>query len=194
MDVFTTKQAAVIAKLSPQTIRKCFDSGDLGGFRVPGSRARRIPREDLIKLLKEHGIPLGKLENTYDAKVLIVSRDEVLAQNIKNVFGELEEIFKIAVAHNAFHAGMETGELHPDCIVVDFSIGRLEALQMLESIRRNPDLMHIVDVGLIPEDGPAITKGTVHETFRKPFDSMLLAMRIQTLVEERKNPRSRQPT
>ncbi len=40
--VFTTGKAARICKLSPQTIIRCFDSGQIKGHKVPGSRARRI--------------------------------------------------------------------------------------------------------------------------------------------------------
>jgi len=45
--VFTTGEAAKICKVSQQTIIRCFDNGQLKGFRVPGSRFRRIPREAL---------------------------------------------------------------------------------------------------------------------------------------------------
>ena len=51
--VFTTGEAAEICKVSQQTIIRCFDSGRLKGFRVPGSRFRRIPREALIQFMKE---------------------------------------------------------------------------------------------------------------------------------------------
>jgi excisionase family DNA binding protein len=55
--VFTTGEAAEICKVSQQTIIRCFDSGRLRGFRVPGSRFRRIPREALIAFMKDNGIP-----------------------------------------------------------------------------------------------------------------------------------------
>ena len=55
--VFTTGEAAKICKVSQQTIIRCFDSGQLKGFRVPGSRFRRIPRDILYKFMKENGIP-----------------------------------------------------------------------------------------------------------------------------------------
>ena len=45
--VFTTGEAAKICKVSQQNIIRCFDSGQLKGFRVPGSRFRRIPRDQL---------------------------------------------------------------------------------------------------------------------------------------------------
>ena len=34
--VFTTGEAAKICKVSQQTIIRCFDNGQLKGFRVPG--------------------------------------------------------------------------------------------------------------------------------------------------------------
>ena len=60
MKVFTTGQVAKICKVAPRTVSKWFDSGRLKGYRIPGSQDRRIPREYLIKFLKEHGMPLGR--------------------------------------------------------------------------------------------------------------------------------------
>ena len=60
--VFTTGEAAEICKVSQQTIIRCFDSGRLKGFRVPGSRFRRIPREALVQFMKDNGIPPDSLD------------------------------------------------------------------------------------------------------------------------------------
>ena len=61
--VFTTGEAAKICKVSQQTIIRCFDSGQLKGFRVPGSRFRRIPREQLFSFMRDNGIPTDALES-----------------------------------------------------------------------------------------------------------------------------------
>ena len=61
--VFTTGEAAKVCKVSQQTIIRCFDSGQLKGFRVPGSRFRRIPRDALYRFMKENGIPTDALES-----------------------------------------------------------------------------------------------------------------------------------
>src|SRR5262245_44691999 len=81
--VFTTGQVAKICKVAPRTVSKWFDSGRLKGYRIPGSQDRRIPREYLIKFLKEHGMPLGDLEDEAMAKVLIVAQDQILIENLK---------------------------------------------------------------------------------------------------------------
>jgi excisionase family DNA binding protein len=60
--VFTTGQVAKICNVAPRTVGKWFDEGRLRGYRIPGSQDRRIPREHLIRFLKEYGMPLGELE------------------------------------------------------------------------------------------------------------------------------------
>jgi len=54
---YTTGEAAHICNLSQTTIIRLFDSGVLKGYRVPGSRFRRIPHEDLERFLTEHALP-----------------------------------------------------------------------------------------------------------------------------------------
>src|SRR5215207_9823380 len=61
-DVYTTGEAAEICKVSQQTIIRCFDAGRLSGFRVPGSKFRRIPREELIRFMRTNSIPLDIVE------------------------------------------------------------------------------------------------------------------------------------
>ena len=72
--VFTTGEAAKICKVSQQTIIRCFDSGQLKGFRVPGSRFRRIPRDQLFHFMRDNGIPTDALESG-KRKVLLVDDD-----------------------------------------------------------------------------------------------------------------------
>jgi excisionase family DNA binding protein len=57
-EVFSTGEAAKLCKVSQQTIIRCFDSGQLQGFRAQGNRFRRIPRESLILFMTEQGIPV----------------------------------------------------------------------------------------------------------------------------------------
>ena len=69
--VFTTGEAAAVCKVSQQTIIRCFDSGRLIGFRVPGSKFRRIPREELIRFMRENNIPLDTLEEAELFQILL---------------------------------------------------------------------------------------------------------------------------
>ena len=110
MKVFTTGQVAKICKVAPRTVSKWFDSGRLKGYRIPGSQDRRIPREYLIKFLKEHGMPLGDLEDEAMAKVLIVAQDQVLIENLKRELPP-EKAFKVGTAASGFEAGIQAEKL-----------------------------------------------------------------------------------
>ena len=83
--VFTTGQVAKICKVAPRTVSKWFDSGRLKGYRIPGSQDRRIPREQLIRFLKEHGMPLGELEEEEWHKVLLIGTEKLFIQIVSNL-------------------------------------------------------------------------------------------------------------
>ena len=187
MKVFTTGQVAKICKVAPRTVSKWFDSGRLKGYRIPGSQDRRIPREYLIKFLKEHGMPLGDLEDEAMAKVLIVAQDQVLIENLRRELPP-EKSFRVAVAASGFEAGIQAESFHPDCIIVDFSIGKVEALQICQNLRRNSDFAKTILIALLPDDGSSMSfdRSSINETFKKPFDAALLAERLRTLIGAKK--------
>ena len=187
MVVFTTGQVAKICKGAPRTVSKWFDSGRLKGYRVPGSQDRRIPREYLIRFLKEHGMPLGDLEDSMVAKVLVVVRDQTLLENIRKACPP-EKSFKLAAAESGFDAGIQAKAVVPDCVVIDFAIGKVEALQVCQHLRRNPVFADAVIIALLPDDGSPLSfdRSAINETFKKPFHAELLAERMRTMVGARK--------
>ena len=132
-------------------------------------------------------MPLGDLEDEAMAKVLIVAQDQVLIENLKREL-PLERSFKAAVAASGFDAGIQAESFHPDCIIVDFSIGRTEALQICQNLRRNSEFAEVILIALLPDDGSSIELRPfgINETFKKPFDSALLAERLRTLIGAKK--------
>lgn len=184
--IFTTGQVAKICKVAPRTVSKWFDSGRLRGYRIPGSQDRRIPREHLIRFLKEHGMPLGELEDEAMGKVLLVGAESQISASLREMMGETD--FKIEYAASGFEAGIQAESLHPDCVVVDFSMGRNEALMIANNLKKNNEYLETVLVGLVTDDDTqsGFDRTLFNETFRKPFDSALLAERIRTLVGRKK--------
>jgi len=132
-------------------------------------------------------MPLGDLEDEAMAKVLLVGQDQVLIENLKQKL-PLDRSFKVAVAASGFEAGIQAESFHPDCIIVAFSIGRVEALQICQNLRRNPEYADTILIALLPDDGSSTSfdRSSINETFKKPFDAALLAERIRTLIGARK--------
>ncbi len=184
--IFTTGQVAKICKVAPRTVSKWFDSGRLRGYRIPGSQDRRIPREHLIRFLKEHGMPLGDLEDEAMGKLLLVGADAQTRSNLDELMGN--EDFKVEAAASGFEAGIQAESLHPDCVVIDFAMGRNEALMIAQNLKKNSVYTDTVLIGLLSDDDNAsgFDRTLFNETFRKPFDAALLAERIRTLVGRKK--------
>jgi len=181
--VFTTGQVAKICKVAQRTVSKWFDSGRLKGYRIPGSQDRRIPKRDLIDFLKVSGMPLGEIGDKDMTKMLIVAQDQVLIENLRREL-PLERSFKIEVAANSFDAGIQVKNFHPNCIIVDFSIGQTKALKICQNLRCNSEFAEVILIVLLPNNGrPAnFDHSIINETFEKPFDPALLAKRICTLI------------
>jgi excisionase family DNA binding protein len=56
-NVLTTGDVARICNVAPRTVSKWVDSRLLNGYRIPGSKERRIPIPELIAFMKKHNIP-----------------------------------------------------------------------------------------------------------------------------------------
>ena len=169
--VFTTGEAAKICKVSQQTIIRCFDNGQLKGFRVPGSRFRRIPREQLFKFMKDNNIPTDALESG-KRKILLVDDDVDLVELIK---GELESDgrFEVKVAQNGFDAGMMVKEYHPDLILLDVMLPDINGREVCQRVRQDASLEDVRILcmsGMIEEDKIQELKLAGADDFiRKPF-------------------------
>lgn len=136
--VFTTGEAAKICKVSQQTIIRCFDNGSLKGFRVPGSRFRRIPRDQLYAFMKDNGIPTDALESG-KRKLLIVDDDEELVELMSEVF-ESDGRFDIKTANNGFDAGMLVREFRPDLVVLDVMLPDINGKEVCQRVRSDSSL------------------------------------------------------
>ena len=186
--VFTTGQVAKICKVAPRTVSKWFDSGKLRGYRIPGSQDRRIPRDQLIRFLKENNMPLGDLEEEGWHKILVVGAEPLFLDRLRELLPE-DEDYKYEVAHSGFEAGTQADAFHPDTIVIDLAMGRAESLQISANLRRNEAYKDTLIIALASEDEPnpeGLSEYGYSEAFKKPFDVALLAERIRTLVEEKR--------
>jgi excisionase family DNA binding protein len=178
--VFTTGEAAKICKVSQQTIIRCFDNGQLKGFRVPGSRFRRIPREALYRFMKDNGIPTDALESG-KRKVLLVDDDAELVEVILKFLDE-DGRFETRVAQNGFDAGMMVKEYHPDLIVLDVMLPDINGKEVCHRVRADTSLEDVRILcmsGMVEEDKIQELKLAGADDFiPKPFEVEALIDRM----------------
>jgi len=182
--VFTTGEVAEICSLSQQTVIRCFDSGRLRGYRVPGSKFRRIPRDALIQFMKEHNIPLDQLE-TGKTRVLVVDDDPAIVEMLVELL-EHDGRFEVETAATGFDAGLRTREFRPDAIVLDYMLPDINGNAVCRSIRSDEslkDVRIIIVSGVIErEHVNKLYEDGADDFIQKPFSIKQLVNRITELV------------
>ena len=183
--VFTTGEAARICKVSQQTIIRCFDSGQLKGFRVPGSRFRRIPRDQLFAFMRDNGIPTDALESG-KRKVLVVDDDQELVELITDAL-ERDGRFEVRSVCNGFDAGMMVKDYHPDVIILDVMLPDINGKEVCLRVRHDQamdDVRIICISGMVEEDRIAELKAAgANDFLGKPFDIAVLLEHMSRLLD-----------
>jgi len=184
-ELFTTGEAAEICRVSQQTIIRCFDAGRLEGFRVPGSRFRRIPRESLMKFMKSNSIPLDGLE-TGKKRILVVDDDAEIVDLLVEVLTR-DGRFDVKTATSGYEAGIQTQRFRPDCILLDYMLPDVNGNVVCHTIRKNPEFENIriiIVSGVIKqEEIDQLLKSGAQDFVKKPFDINDLINRICATLE-----------
>ncbi len=148
-DVLTTGQVAQICHVAPRTVTKWFDSGQLKGYRIPGSRDRRIPASELIRFMKAHNMSTDELEKGHIRVLIIDSRVEVarrLAQDLQT-----KGSFSVEIAQNSFDAGLAAQKMRPNIILVDLMSPDIDAHALCAYVREKEELQACCVIALAAE-------------------------------------------
>jgi excisionase family DNA binding protein len=184
-DLFTTGEAAEVCRVSQQTIIRCFDAGRLEGFRVPGSRFRRIPRQSLIKFMKENNIPLDAIESG-KRKVLIVDDDAEIVELLVDVL-ERDSRFETKTASSGYEAGIATERFRPELILLDYMLPDVNGNVVCQTIRNNPNFENIKIIivsGVVKQDEISqLLKSGADDFIKKPFDLAELTGKITAALQ-----------
>lgn len=184
-DLFTTGEAAEICRVSQQTIIRCFDSGRLKGFRVPGSKFRRIPRQNLITFMRDNHIPLDNLDSG-KKKVLIVDDDTEIVELISDILTR-DGRFDIRTASSGYEAGMATQQFRPDLILLDYMLPDVNGNVVCQTIRSNPEFENtriIIVSGVIKqEEIDQLLKSGAEDFIKKPFTISELTDKVNAVLQ-----------
>ena len=187
--VFTTGEAAEICKVSQQTIIRCFDAGRLQGFRVPGSRFRRIPRDELIRFMQTNDIPLDPLQTESEPdvyRILVVEDDQSILEIFEETIGR-DERFELRTAATGYDACMLTEAIRPHLMVLDYMLPDINGNVVCERLRARPELAttRVIFVSGVVEQHEVdrLIRSGADDFLKKPFSVNQLLQRIEALLE-----------
>lgn len=184
-DILTTGEVARICKVAPRTVSKWFDTGQLRGYRIPGSKDRRIPRQQLIRFMKAHGMPLDELE-TGQTRILIADPETELTSLLQQALMAGGE-YEVRVAESAFEAGAATETFRPHVLLVSVDLPGIEGRTLARFFAGRPELKGTqiigASAGLTNADREALLQEGFHRLIAKPFHIRELADLIETALE-----------
>jgi excisionase family DNA binding protein len=184
-ELFTTGEAAELCNLSQQTIIRCFDSGRLRGFRIPGSKFRKIPRDSLLKFMKENSIPILTAQ-TGKKRLLIVDDDAEIVELMTDVLAR-DGRFEVRTASTGYDAGIMTQKFRPDIILLDYMLPDVNGNIVCKTIKQDPEFANtriIIISGVINQtEIDDLMKAGAEAFVKKPFNITELIDRIDAVFE-----------
>ena len=177
-DVLTTGEVAKLCNVAPRTVSKWFDSGSLKGYRIPGSKDRRIPMSELIRFMKSHGIPIEGITSG-NTRVLLVDDDPDVLGTLRRVLSE-QTSYEVQTADSGFAAGMEAERFKPHVLIVDLHIGDGDGARVAEMVHTSDTLQMTKIVAMSGK----LTDGQAQSLRSQGFDGFLKKpFQIRQVVE-----------
>ena len=182
--VYTTGEVAAVCNISQQTVIRCFDNGKLNGFRVPGSKFRRIPREHLVAFMLENGIPLDQLD-TGKRRVLVVDDDEAIIEMFVELF-ERDGRFEVRTTGTGYEAGILTHSFKPNLMLLDYKLPDVNGTSVCRTVRSNRKFEHmkiIIISGVAdPDEVQELLAAGADEFIKKPFNIESVISRVAEMT------------
>jgi len=131
MDSHTTGEVASLCRVTKRTVIKWIDSGRLQGYRIPGSKHRRVSARDLSDFMRAHGLP-GYDQIGPRPRILIVDDDQDYVAVLREA---LRDHYQIDHAGCAMEAAGRLPVFEPDLILVDLRLPDLSGMDVCRHFR-----------------------------------------------------------
>jgi excisionase family DNA binding protein len=182
--VFTSGEVAKICGVSPDTVSRWFDLGQLEGYRLGPGGDRRIPFESLRRFMLSHGIPLERLEEE-QRRILVVDDDPYYLDIVPAALSR-EGDYTIFCASTGFDAGAMVAEHTPHLLILDIHLSDMDGRMVSERVRGRADTRHtriLAISGFLDDEEIAQLKDYGFDDYlKKPFSIAELADRVHALL------------
>ncbi len=140
-NVLTTGDVAKICHVAPRTVSKWFDNGQLKGYRIPGSKDRRIPVSELIRFMKVHNMPTEELA-VGKIRILIADSNDQTTSALAEIL-QSKAGYEVQAVRTSFEAGAALLKFAPHVLLVSLLADDIDATSICRGIRDNEDLRTI---------------------------------------------------
>ena len=166
-DALTTGEVARICNVAARTVSKWIDAGRLEGYRIPGSRDRRVHVAALESFVAAHNIPVSQCAPAGSAcmRIVLADPDRAATEAVRQVLADLGG-FTVETASDALGAAIACGAATPDAIVFDIRAG--DPVAFVTALRTRPAFARTKFVAAAPA-----SEAAAESLLRRGFDAVL---------------------
>ena len=150
----TTREAALLLGVSLRTVQLWVESGALKAWKTEGGH-RRIPRNSIAKLLKQHRSDIEEELSSSKLKILVVEDEPELLEVYKVYINSWKLNCQLFTASDGYEGLLQIGQIKPDLIISDLMMPDMDGFRMIRSIKSHTetkDTQIIVVTSLNDED------------------------------------------
>jgi CheY-like chemotaxis protein len=129
--------------------------------------------------------------------LLVVEDDLVQLDLFRFYFDHYFPDIKVEYASDGLEASLALGKLRPRVLCVDIMMPRMDGFQLIEALRRDPELRDtriVIASAYVQHEGDQRTQALgVDQIFRKPFELREFGTAVANLVQAQKNSSSAPP-
>jgi excisionase family DNA binding protein len=183
--VFTSGEVATICGVSPDTVSRWFDLGQIEGYRLGPGGDRRIPYDNLRQFMLKHGIPLERLEED-ERRVLVVDDDPYYLDVIPAALAKKGD-YKVFSASTGFDAGAQVVEHNPHVIILDIHLSDMDGRMVAQRVKSRAETKstRILAISGYIDDTEAemLSDYGFDDYLKKPFSLDDLVGRVNALLD-----------
>ena len=162
-NVLTTGDVAKICHVAPRTVSKWFDNGQLRGYRIPGSKDRRIPVNELIRFMKTHNMPTSELA-VGRIRVLLADSNIKAATALADSLRSKAE-YDVQIVRSNFETGSAIHKFTPHVLLINLMAEGIDAAAVCRGIRENDDLRTIKIIALVSQLSDSESKALLQKGY-----------------------------
>jgi excisionase family DNA binding protein len=186
--VFTTFEAAKLCHVSPLSIINWVNAGRLPAFRTPGGH-RRIRREDLVRFMRDSGIPLPAelKEGSGRRRVLVVDDEPNIREVLSEHLSTRANPYEVLTAADGFEAGRLVATFRPDVVLLDLRMPGVDGFQVCRTIKADPGTTSTLVIAMTgyhtPETEARILECGALRCLSKPVEPSVIGTMIDGVFE-----------
>ena len=161
---YTPNDVGMLLGVHHNTIKNWIKNNQVLAFQTVGGHYR-VPRREVVRLIKDRGLPVPEELQGPMGLVYIVDDDELIRKALEDALHTSYEVYTFS---NGFDALMQMGRLKPDLLILDIYMPGIDGFALVKKVRQDDKLanMHIMGISgksVDPEEAISVGFNDFHD-------------------------------